>query len=139
MTAHPHRGPSQRQLRVGEEIRHALAAVMDRGEFRDPALANARVTVTEVRISPDLRNATVFITPLGGLGDRTAMLDALNRAAKFLRGQLGQRIRTRFTPALTFVADTSFDHAEQIDAALRRPDVKRDLGTRAADGDDDGA
>ncbi len=136
MTAHPHRGPTQRQLRVGEEIRHALAEVMERGDFRDPALTDARVTVTEVRVSPDLRNATVFVTPLGGIGDRAVLLEALNRAAGFLRGQLGRRIRTKFTPALTFTADTSFDHAERIDAALRRPDVSRDLG---ADDGGDGA
>ena len=136
MTAHSDRGPTQRQLRVGEEIRHALAEVLERGDFRDPALTDALVTVTEVRVSPDLRNATVFVTPLGGIGDLTVLLNGLKRAAGFLRTQLGRRIRTKFTPALNFTADTRFDHAERIDAALRRPEVRRDLG---ADDGGDGA
>ncbi|MEX2644226.1 MAG: 30S ribosome-binding factor RbfA [Acetobacterales bacterium] len=135
MTAQSDRGPTQRQLRVGEEIRHALAWILERGDFRDPDLAEARVTVTEVRVSPDLRNATVFVTPLGGLGDITALLEALGRASGFLRTQLARRLRTRVTPALSFAADNSFDHAQRIDDALRRADVRRDL---AREDDDDG-
>jgi ribosome-binding factor A len=136
MTAQSDRGPTQRQLRVGEEIRHALAWILERGDFRDPELAETRVTVTEVRVSPDLRNATVFVTPLGGLGDSGALLEALGRASGFLRGQLGRRLRTRFTPALSFAADDSFDHARRIDEVLRRPDVRRDLD---GESEDDGA
>lgn len=136
MAAHPERGPTQRQLRVGEEIRHALAWMFERGDFRDPELADARLTVTEVRVSPDLRNATVYVTPLGGHGDRAALLDALTRASGYLRGQLGKRLRTKFTPMLAFAEDTSFDHARRIDEVLRRPDVRRDLD---AGPDDDGA
>jgi len=118
--------PSQRQLRVGEELRHALSAVLLRGDLRDPALNDVSITVTEVRISPDLRNATVFILPLGG--DNTAdVLKALKRASAFLRGQVSRQVRLRFSPALSFQADESFDEAERIGIVLRRPEVVRDL------------
>ena len=131
------RSPGQRQLRVGEELRHALAEVFARGGLRDPALKDASVTVTEVRISPDLRNATAFVTPLGG-GDATALLAALARAAPYVRGQIGHMMRLRFTPAIAFELDTSFDRVSYIDALLRRPAVAADLDGEAGD-DDDGA
>ncbi len=113
------KGPSQRQLRVGEEIRHALSDVMSRGEIRDPDIADMSITVTEVRISPDLRNATAYVTPLGG-GDDALMLAALNRCAGFLRGRIGSMVRLRNTPKIAFVADKSFENAAHIDELLRR-------------------
>lgn len=130
-------GPSQRQLRVAEEVRHALAAVLERGDFRDPELAGARITVTEVRASPDLRHMAVFVTPLGG-GDPSAILVALKRAAPFLRGQVAQAVRTKFAPELVFRADTAIDAAARMEALLHSPAVARDLGPRE-DADDEGA
>lgn len=118
--------PSQRQLRVGEEIRHALSAVLMRGDLRDPALSDVSITVTEVRVSPDLRNATAFILPLGG--DNTKeVLAALKRASAFLRGQVSRQVRLKYSPALSFQADDSFDEAQKIDTALRHPEVVRDI------------
>lgn len=120
------RAPTQRQLRVGEEIRHVLAGVFLRAEFRDPELADARITVTEVRVSPDLRNATAFVARLGRT-DIEALLPVLKRAAPFLRGQVAHEMRLRVAPNLTFQPDTTLDHAMHIDALLRSPDVARDL------------
>ena len=111
------RTPSQRQLRVGEELRHALAGVLGRGEMRDPGLEDVPITVTEVRMSPDLRNATVFITPLGG-GEVQAVIEALNRARPFLRRRVAQAVRLKYVPDLAFRADQSFDEAERIAALL---------------------
>ncbi len=128
------RPPSQRQLRVGEELRHALAAIFAHGDLRDPALAARPITVTEVRISPDLKNATVFVSALGS-GDDAALLKALDRARPFLRGRLGAAVRLRYTPNLSFERDTSFDEAERIDALLRRPDVAQDLVDHDEDAD----
>jgi ribosome-binding factor A len=111
---------SQRQLRVGEQIRHVLAEIMRRSTFRDPDLQNLNVSVTEVRISPDLKNATAYVISLGG--DRAAtdkIVTALNRAAPFLRGELAREIELRNTPALKFAADTSLDYAQKIDALLK--------------------
>jgi ribosome-binding factor A len=117
---------SPRQLRVGEEIRHALAAVIGRGELRDPALRGVAITVSEVRVSADLRHATAFVLPLGG-GAVDAVVKALGRAAPFLRGEVARAINLRYAPEIVFAPDTSFDHASRIDAALRRPEVRRDL------------
>ncbi len=129
------RAPSQRQLRVGEEIRHALAHVLERGEVHDPDLADKTITVTEVRISPDLKNATAFVVPLGGRGDGEGIVRALNRIRPFLRHRVAQAVHLRSAPNLTFVADTSFDEAGHINDLLHSPGVARDL-----DGDgDDGA
>ncbi|WP_425407158.1 30S ribosome-binding factor RbfA [Hwanghaeella sp.] len=125
------KGPSQRQLRVGEELRHALSEVFQREGFRDPALQGVILTVTEVRPSPDLRNATVFISPLGG-GDIKAILAGLRRASHFLRGEVARRIHLKYMPDFSFKADTSFDEAAKIDAALRDPVVAHDVH-----GDDD--
>ena len=127
--------PSQRQLRVGEEIRHALADVLHRGDFRDPELRNLNITVTEVRISPDLRNATAFITPLGG-GVAADALSALRRAAPFFRAQIARAINLKFAPTIGFEADTSFDYASRISNVLHSPEVARDL-QRGRNGDDD--
>ena len=143
MTRHgphnPAKPPSQRQLRVGEELRHALAWFLERGELRDPALANTPVTVTEVRVSPDLKNATCFVTPLGGGDDEAVrtVVDALTRARKFLRHEVVRQVNLKFAPQLHFEHDTSFDNAGHIDAILHRPDVARDL--HHDDNDDDDA
>ena len=123
---------SQRQLRVGEEIRHALSRILARGDFRDPLLAEANVTVTEVRISPDLKNATAFVIPLGGEG-AGPIIAALNKASSYLRGQLGREISLRYTPQISFKGDFSFDEATHIDSLLKRPSVRRDLDQEELD------
>jgi ribosome-binding factor A len=119
-------GPSQRQLRVGEELRHALAHLLERGELHDPALHDAVVTVTEVRVSPDLKNATAYVMPLGG-SHAPEIVAALKRSAPFIRGALARAVQLRHAPQIGFALDTSFDHASRIDAILHRPDVARDL------------
>ncbi|MGF1639310.1 MAG: 30S ribosome-binding factor RbfA [Rhodospirillales bacterium] len=135
MTRRETRAPSQRQLRVGEELRHALAWILERGELRDPALAGISVTVTEVRVSPDLRAATAFVTRLGG-GDTDTLVAALTHARAFLRRQVGAVVTLKYVPDLSFRADTSFDEAGRIRDLLHDPAVARDL---AADrGDDQG-
>lgn len=123
------KAPSQRQLRVGEEIRHALSDVFMRGDIRDPVLAGMSLTVTEVRASPDLRNATAFVVPLGGeaSADRGEVLKALKRVSPFLRSQIGREMHLKFTPALAFQYDDSFEEASHIDELLRSPEVARDL------------
>lgn len=122
----PAQGPTQRQLRAGELVRHALADILGQGELHDEALAGALVTVTEVRMSPDLRHAVCFVEPLGG-AHAGEVVEALNRHARFLRGRLGREIELKFTPDLKFVHDQSFDEASRIDALFRRPEVQRDL------------
>lgn len=129
-------GPTQRQLRAGELIRHSLVDILREQEIHDEDLHGISVTVTEVRCSPDLKHATVFVEPLGaGISTGTEHADAvkvvitaLNRHAKYVRGLLGRRIDMRFTPDLKFRHDESFDEAERINALFRRPDVARDLG-----------
>ena len=120
------RDPSQRQLRVGEELRHALAEIIARGDLRDPGLNGASVTVTEVRASPDLRHATVFVVPLGG-GGGEAVLAGLRRAAPYLQNRVARVVRLKFAPKFTFHADTSFDYAQKIDTLLHDPDVATDI------------
>ncbi|MBE1236379.1 30S ribosome-binding factor RbfA [Phaeovibrio sulfidiphilus] len=129
------RAPSQRQLRVGEEIRHVLAQVFERGEVHEPVLTDPPISVTEVRISPDLRNATAFVMRLGG-GDMREVLRALRITRPYLRKRIGERLRLRVVPDLSFEEDHSFDEASQIDAILRSPHVARDLGAAAARADD---
>jgi len=129
------RPPSQRQLRVGEEVRHALARILERGMLRDPGLEGVTVTVTEVRMSPDLRHAHVFITPLGG-GPETAVLEALTRARPFLRRQIAQSVELRNVPNMDFAADGSFDEVLRIETLLADPKVARDL-VRDLDGTQD--
>jgi ribosome-binding factor A len=126
------RAPSQRQLRVGEEIRHALANLIERGAMKDPELRDVPVTVTEVRLSPDLRHAAVFVTPLGG-GEASAIVAALNRAAPFFRAQVASAVQLRYAPQLAFAPDTSFEQASKIDSILRRPHVRQDLAHRDAE------
>ena len=121
-----------RQLRVGEELRHVLSQILGRGELRDPALSGRSITVTEVRSSPDLRRATVYVMPLGG-EDSEDVIEALRRAAPYLRRQLGRQVHLKFTPELTFEHDEIWDQAAGIDAVLRRPEVARDL-TAKSDG-----
>ena len=130
---------SQRQLRAGELVRHSLAEILREVDVADPRLNNVSVTVTEVRCSPDLRHATCFVEPLGG-GERSdVVIDGLNHAARFLRGELGRRIDMKFTPDLHFVHDPSFEEAARMNALFNRPEVKRDLEADAYDhGDDHG-
>ncbi len=120
------RAKSPRQLRVGEELRHVLAAVLERGEMRDPDLRGVSVTVTEVDLSPDLRNATAFVMPLAG-ADRERVMAALRRAAPWFRAQVAQRVELRHAPDFSFELDHSFDHAHRIGELLNSPDVARDL------------
>ncbi len=122
------KAPSQRQLRVGELIRHALAECLARDEVNDPDLGGVPVTVSEVRMSPDLRNAMVFVMPLGG-GEADKIVKALGRNAAYLRGQVNRRVQLKYSPQLRFSADSSYDYADQIDALLRRPKVAADLAT----------
>lgn len=117
---------SQRQLRVGEELRHAIARILERGEIRDPDVAGRTVTVTEVTVSPDLRAATVFVVPLGG-GEAAPLLAGLKRVAPFLRRAVAREVKLRVAPEFSFQADTSFDEAERIERILRSPAVRRDL------------
>jgi len=119
-------GPSQRQLRAGELVRHALADILRQGELHDEALEAASVTVTEVRLSPDFKHAVCFVQPLGGR-HADEVVAALNRHARFLRGRLGREIDMKFTPDLKFVHDLSFDEASRMDALFRQPEVRRDL------------
>jgi len=119
-------GPSQRQLRVAEEIRHVLAALLERGDFHDPEMAKRRVTVTEVKVGPDLRVATVYVTPLGGGDARPAIL-GLAKAAPWLRSEIGRAVRLRLVPELRFLADETLDEAMRIARILNSPEVKRDL------------
>lgn len=129
---HSSKAPSQRQLRVGEEIRHVLAGIFGRFELRDHDLIDVAVTVTEVRIGPDLRRATVFVTRLGR-SDIDAKLPALRRAAPFLRAEVARALRLRVAPDLSFMADTSIDYAMYVDSLLRNPEVARDLDASHAD------
>lgn len=110
--------PSQRQLRMGEAIRHALAEVTARGDIRDPVLRDLPITVTEVRTSPDLRRATVFVTPLGGR-NMDEIVQALNNARGFYRAKVAQMVEAKFVPELTFRADASFEQARRIDSLLQ--------------------
>jgi len=130
------RAPSQRQLRAGELVRHALVEVLTREEIHDAELADASITVSEVRLSPDLRQATCFVMPLAGR-DLAAVVGALNRNAPWLASRVAQRVRTKFAPRLRFQPDDSFERAGQIDALLRRDDVRRDLQPDAAQEDDE--
>lgn len=126
------RGPSQRQLRVGELIRHKIAEMLARGEIHDDVLAEHVITVPEVRLSPDLRLATVYIMPLGG-EDVKPVLAALDRHKRFLRGEVAEAVNLKFAPELRFRFDETFDEASRIDALLDSPAVRRD--TRKREGD----
>jgi ribosome-binding factor A len=119
-------GPTQRQLRVGEMLRHALYEILREGDIRDDDLSGISVTVTQVKPSPDMRHATVFVEPLGG-GRAKEVVAALNRHKSFIRGEMGHRITLKFTPDLRFVEDTSFAEAEKIETILKSSRVRRDL------------
>jgi len=127
-------GPSQRQLRVGELLRHALSDILRRGEVRDPDLAGVSVTVTQVVPSPDMRHATVFCEPLGGK-NAGPVIAALNRHKGFLRGEMGRMIALKFTPELRFVEDMSFAEAEKIEGILKSSRVRQDLAQAAPEPD----
>ncbi len=120
-------GPSQRQLRAGELMRHALVDILRAQEITDPDMAGVPITLTEVRMSPDLRNATVFVEPLGGGERATIVVKALNRHHKFLRGRLGHAIDMKFTPSLKFLHDETFDEAARMSALFADPKVRQDL------------
>lgn len=119
--------PSQRQLRVGELLRHELADILTRQDIRDPALDGVLVTVTEVRVSADLKNATAYVSPLGQ-ADAGEVVEGLTRCRAFLRGQVAKRIRQlKFMPDISFAADASFNEADRIEKLLRSPKVAGDL------------
>lgn len=119
-------GPSQRQQRVAELVRHALAEVLQRGDLQDPVLGSHVVTVPEVRMSPDLKLATAYVMPLGG-GDEAPVIAALERNKKTLRHEVARRVNLKFAPDLRFRRDETFDEAARIDALLRSDKVQRDL------------
>ena len=128
-------GPSQRMLRVGEQVRHALAEMLQRGEIRDDLIEATVISVSEVRMSPDLKIATAFVAPLGAKDD-AAVIAALNRNARFIRGRMSPALRQmKYMPDVRFRDDTSFDNYKKIDDLLRSPEVARDLS--AEDGEDD--
>jgi ribosome-binding factor A len=122
----PPASASQRQLRVGELIRHALAEILTRGDVHDPDLAGVVVTVSEVRMSPDLQLATAYVMPLGGV-KADKIIAAFERHRRYLRGEISHRVNLRLAPELRFRLDTSFEEGTHIDALLRSPEVKRDL------------
>jgi ribosome-binding factor A len=128
----PTAGPSQRQQRVAELVRHALAEVLSRGDIQDPVLASHVVTVPEVRMSPDLRLATAYVMPLGGR-DEKPVLQALARHRKVLRQEVARRVNLKFAPDLRFMRDETFDEASRVDALLRSERVRRDLQTASDD------
>ncbi|RWN38136.1 30S ribosome-binding factor RbfA [Mesorhizobium sp.] len=124
-------GPSQRMLRVGEQVRHALSETLQRGEILDPLIENAVVSVSEVRMSPDLKIATAFVSPLGA-SDPDAVVEALNKHAKFVRGRVSGALRQmKYMPEFRFRLDTSYDNFQKINELLHSPEVARDLGTDA--------
>jgi ribosome-binding factor A len=121
-------GPSQRQLRVGEQVRHALSDMLQRGEVRDDLIESSVISISEVRMSPDLKIATAFVSPLGAK-DAEAVIAALNRNARFIRGRISPALRQmRYMPEFRFRLDTSYDNMAKIDELLRSPEVARDLG-----------
>ena len=117
---------SQRQLRVGELVRHAIAEMLTRGDVHDPVIEGHLITVPEVRMSPDLKLATIYVMPLGGR-DVKPVLDALERNKRFLRGEIAHRVNLKFAPDIRFRVDDRFAEAERIDRLLRSPEVRRDL------------
>jgi ribosome-binding factor A len=124
---HARNQPSQRQRQVNELLRHALAEIFLRYEIADDDLAGVAITVTEVRTTPDLKNARVYIVPLGG-ANQDKVLAALERNTRFLRGELARRVELKFSPALSFALDTTFDQSDRVEALLRSERVARDLG-----------
>jgi ribosome-binding factor A len=139
MARHPQRehsaGGSQRQLRVGELIRHELAEMLSRGDIHDPIVEAHMITVPEVRMSPDLRLATIYIMPLGGR-DATDVVAALERSKRYVRGEIARRVKLKFAPEIRFRVDERFDEAERIEKLLRTPVVQRDLKSESSPGDE---
>jgi ribosome-binding factor A len=126
--------PTQRALRAGEVIRHAIAEILSRGEVHDPVLQGHVITVPEVRMTADLRLATIYVMPLGGQ-DTAQVLEALERNKRFLRGELAHRVNLKFAPDIRFRIDERFDEAERIEKLLRTPAVQRDLVRDSDDGE----
>lgn len=123
-------GASQRQLRVGELVRHAVADILTQGSVHDPALEGHIITVPEVRMSPDLKLATVYVMPLGGR-EAKSIVEALERNKKYLRGEVGHRVNLKFAPDIRFRIDERFDEAERIEKLLKTPAVQKDLDSGA--------
>ncbi|SEC79201.1 ribosome-binding factor A [Rhizobiales bacterium GAS188] len=138
-SAKARRGPSQRSLRVGELVRHALADMLSRGEVRDDVLESHVITIPEVRMSPDMRLATAYVMPLGGK-DVAPVLEALERNRRFIKGEIAHRINLRYAPDIRFRRDQTFEEASRIDALLHSDRVRRDLEkAREEDRDEDPA
>jgi len=116
-------------LRVGEIIRHALAEMLSRGDIHDPVIEKHMITVPEVRMSADLRLATIYVMPLGGR-DEQEVLDALENNKRYMRGEIARRVNLKFAPEIRFRIDERFDEAERIEKLLRTPDVRRDLDSK---------
>lgn len=136
MTKPTSSAPSQRMLRVGEQVRSAITQVLQRGEVRDDLIERTVISISEVRMSPDLKIATAFVTPLG-VADHDIVIEALNRHAKYIRGRLGPHLRQmKYMPEVRFRDDTSFDNYKKIDALLRSPEVQRDLKDDDTDTDE---
>lgn len=125
-----HKAPSQRMLKAGELIRRVLAEIIAKEHFRDPDLQGRSVTISEVRVSPDLKHAIIYAAPLGG-GNDAALIAALNRASRFLRGRLGKEMEMKSTPALKFVVDESFETAQDMQRLLTQPHIAQDLGPKS--------
>ena len=132
---HSHAEPSQRQLRVGELMRHALSEMLTRGDVHDPVLEGHLITIPEVRMTADLRLATIYVMPLGGR-DIEKVLEALERNKRFLRGEISHHVNLKFAPEIRFRADERFDEAERIEKLLRTPAVQRDLKHEDGGSDD---
>ena len=128
------RGAGQRRHRVGEELRHVLSQILGDGRCRDPALREVSISVTEVRLSPDLRNASVYVMPLGG-ANAAQIVAGLKRSTPFLRALVAGELSLRYAPALVFALDSTFDQADRISALLARPEVERDLNPQVAAGE----
>lgn len=122
-------GPTQRQLQVGEELRHALSSIITKGNIRNPNLVGLSITITEVRVSPDLSNATAFIMPLGGLADINSVLDGLEACSGYFRKEIASMVRLRVVPSIKFIPDRSFEEADKIERLLKNPIVARDLSS----------
>src|SRR3981081_1534936 len=128
-------GGSQRQLRVGETVRHAIADILPHGSVHDPELEGHIITVPEVRMSPDLKLATIYVMPLGGR-DTDIVIAVLERNKKFLRGELARRVNLKFAPDVRFRVDERFEEAERIEKLLRTPAVQRDLAPDPQDSEE---
>ncbi len=126
MAKRTHGSGFERRTRVGEELRHAFAEIFVRGDLHDPVLRDASITVTEVEVSPDLRNATAYVLPFGDINPQE-MLEGLARATPYLRHEASQRVRLKYTPNLIFALDETLDEAGRIEALLKRPEVARDI------------